>query len=442
MNENNNPRKRPELGILGFALAFTALFIIAYFLEDGLGVPYHFLLSFIWAGVMSITFLFGLIYLAPYITPLPGNDGWWEGLRLILRGYLQTAVLFFNKDRSKASKQTRRRKATAKLAPRSLDILHAGYMRSYEVLAITKGNSYARAAGPGFIILYKKEAYNKIVIDLRTQFRKQPIHFITRDGIHLKSNVNVVFQVRQKKSAYPDDMLYPYDKDAIFHINYANTIDQDGNLMPWTEQIFPRAALLVSQALSRYDLNTLLNPGALSPIEQVKKEVKEQLAQTLHEEGITLYTVGIGPLQLPPEVQKQHIDSWKANWERQIKIEEAGRQAEALRLIKQARARAQIQIIENIIQNLEAMRQGGSGESDLYQIIILRMIEALEEAVSDGSVQALIPQQIMANLVNATSTQMQKSLARSLSASDPDPSAQEAAKEKDDPTTEEEERPL
>jgi hypothetical protein len=38
---------------------------------------------------------------------------------------------------------------------------------------------------------------------------------------------------------------------------------------------------------------------------------------------------------------------------------------------------------------------------------MLRMIEALEDAVSAGSVQALVPQQIIAGLVGDASRQMQ-----------------------------------
>ena len=72
--------------------------------------------------------------------------------------------------------------------------------------------------------------------------------------------------------------------------------------------------------------------------------------------------------------------------------------------MKQARARAQIEIIDTIARSIDAMRQ--ENDADLAQIITLRMIEALEEAVSEGSIQAMVPQQIMASLVADTSRQM------------------------------------
>ena len=55
--------------------------------------------------------------------------------------------------------------------------------------------------------------------------------------------------------------------------------------------------------------------------------------------------------------------------------------AEAVRRVKQARARVQIEIIDRITQNIEAMRR--SDAADLPDIVMLRMIQALEEAMAD-----------------------------------------------------------
>jgi hypothetical protein len=45
--------------------------------------------------------------------------------------------------------------------------------------------------------------------------------------------------------------------------------------------------------------------------------------------------------------------------------------------------------------------------ANLTEIITLRMIEVLSEAMTDEAVQALIPQQVIANLVTDASAQMQ-----------------------------------
>jgi hypothetical protein len=115
--------------------------------------------------------------------------------------------------------------------------------------------------------------------------------------------------------------------------------------------------------------------------------------------------VGVGGLQLPDGVRDQQFLTWRADWQRKIQVAHASGDAEAMRRMKRAQARAQIEIIENITHSIETMRQEEG--VDLSQVIMLRMIEALEDAVSAGSVQALVPQQIIAGLVGDASRQMQ-----------------------------------
>jgi hypothetical protein len=70
-------------------------------------------------------------------------------------------------------------------------------------------------------------------------------------------------------------------------------------------------------------------------------------------------------------------------------------QAERNRRLKLARARAQIEMIENLTDGLEAVRQTGQ---DVTDILALRLIEAIEEAESNAAVKALIPAQIVNDL--------------------------------------------
>ena len=86
-------------------------------------------------------------------------------------------------------------------------------------------------------------------------------------------------------------------------------------------------------------------------------------------------------------------------------MQRAAGDAEVLRRIKNARARSQIEIIENITRNIQAMRQ--AGDTELTEIIMLRMIEALEDALSDESVKMLVPQQVMTRLMMDSSERLQ-----------------------------------
>ena len=96
-----------------------------------------------------------------------------------------------------------------------------------------------------------------------------------------------------------------------------------------------------------------------------------------------------------------------ATWEQKIRSQQTIGSAEAIRQVKQARARAQIKIIDNIIQNIEAMRLESDENIELKKIILLRMMEALEDAAGDESIKALLPQQIVGGLVDEALSQIQ-----------------------------------
>ena len=141
-------------------------------------------------------------------------------------------------------------------------------------------------------------------------------------------------------------------------------------------------------------------------MDEIKNRIKQALERELEAHGIEIVAVGVDLLALPPAVMEQRIKTWQADWQRRLMIQQASSSAESLRRIKNARARAQIEIIENITQNIDRVRR--TGEAELSNIITLRMIEALEEAQANASLYALMPQQVLTNLVMSTSEQMQQ----------------------------------
>jgi regulator of protease activity HflC (stomatin/prohibitin superfamily) len=124
--------------------------------------------------------------------------------------------------------------------------------------------------------------------------------------------------------------------------------------------------------------------------------------------GLDVLAVSVGRLTLPEDVTRQRIKTWRSRWQKEIQVQQARGDAETIRRVKRARARVQVEIIHNIIQNIERMRRQDA--ADLSQIVLLRMIEVLEEASADASVQALIPEQVITDLLLDTSSQMRRLL--------------------------------
>ena len=398
------PKERREWGIVSLAIALLLLFFVGRILRDAQGQAHLWLVSWSWLVIAIITFLLGLIYYAQFVSPLRGEEGWAEGVRLLLEAYFHQAEKRF------ARPKTDKKKAKAPLPPdveklpASLKSLKAGFIKGHQVLAITKGSSYVRPAGPGFVVLYRGEQIWR-VIDLRPQRRSQPVNTKTRDGIPIETSVSVTFQVKQDQVG-EGDLLYPFDRDAIFRVSYDDTVDNQGNLLPWTRQLTPPAAAMLANEIPKHSLNELTRAvDGVSPLEEIKQTITRDLKRRFLPKGIEVIAVGVGGLQLPDGVRDQQFLTWQADWLRKIQTERASGDVEEMRRMRQAKARAQIEIIENITHSIETMRR--EEDADLSQVIMLRMIEALEDAVTAGSVQALVPQQLIASLVRDTSLQMQ-----------------------------------
>jgi regulator of protease activity HflC (stomatin/prohibitin superfamily) len=414
LKANKTPPKREEAGVIILILVAIVVTAVALTLKDAIGTNYGSIGGIVWFAALIVSFLFGLLSYARYILPVSGAEGWSEGLRLLYRHYTTQAERYLDTrfGPRPAAQQTKKQRGSRKTAPRtsplpaSFTTLKAGILQSHQILGLARGSQFSRSAGPGFTLLFKKERPTHL-IDLRKQLRRQPVKASSRDGIPLETAVTVIFRVQQELPDFTSDEPYPYNKEAIFNICYSQSIDAYDRLRGWTEQVTPRAAALLVDELGRLTLDDLFRPDSpgAGPLDGVKNRIKQALQRELETSGIEIIGVGVDQLKLPQEVADQRIKTWQADWQRKITLQQAAGDAEAVRRIKKARARAQIEIIENITQNIDRVRR--SSEADLSNIITLRMIEALEEALSNASLQALIPQQIMTNLVMDTSSQMQ-----------------------------------
>lgn len=398
-------------GFLYFIQAGSCVVGIGLSLNDFNLVPFGLFGGVIWGAVLIASFLFGLIYLSQYVLPLAGSEGWSEGLRLLGRHYLLGSPTPQPVDHRRAGRSIRRARTEnserdPNALPNSFRMLNAGILKSHQILALTKGSGFSRPVGPGFVTLFGGERIAS-QFDLRNHVRTQSVAANTRDGIPVETSITLAFRIRHTEPADNDPNLqHPYDKDAVFSVTYASSIGEQDELMPWTERLGPQAAAILTAELARYELNGLYQPDddGIAGIDLIGQAMNQQLTVIANNDGIELLYVGFDHFTLPEAVTEQRIKTWQADWERKILERQATGNAEALRRMKQARAQTQIKIIKNITQNIRDMRE--TGDLDLTEIITLRTIEALESALSDESVQMLIPRQVLSHLVSSSASNL------------------------------------
>jgi regulator of protease activity HflC (stomatin/prohibitin superfamily) len=294
-----------------------------------------------------------------------------------------------------ASGAVKKKKTPTSDLPLSFGIIGAGFLFSHQAAAITRGGAYSRAAGPGFVFLNPGESVARL-FDLRPQSRKEDVNATTRDGIPVKTSVSVTFQVRRlsphqrrPRSVELDDIPYRYDPDALFELNYAFTMAGEEQ-RAWTEQVSSQAATLLVGEIGKYTLDELLVSGGAGPLKEIKQNIKLALESQQEPEthqtlprGIEVVGVGVGGLEMPDQVALQRLTTWQVEWQNKVSQELVGGEIEVQRLIAQARARAQMENLENLLMSIESMRH--QSQTELHDLVMRRLVETLEAMTASRS---------------------------------------------------------
>lgn len=366
---------------------------IGHILKDFYGVSYRWVGSYVWVIAYTIFFVIGIFYLAQFTLPLRWYESWYEGLRLIFSFNFPYLVGGRVYDPKKAKKNAN----TIEGLPESFVRHGSAILDSHKAVAVSKGASYTRSAGPGYITMNRGESVSQ-VIDLRRHSRSVTVEALTHDGIPIETSVSAQFEVKRDDDPAESDLPYPYDASAIFNVSYANSLNTADGSVQWGERLSRQAARQLVTEISAYSLDDLERKDELepSPMEQISERLNNRLRQEFQRYGISVLSIGVGTFKLPDDITEQRIMNWRAEWEKRIQSEKADGEAEAMRQMALARARAQIEIISRITERIEAMR--ASGEAELTDVVALRMIEAMEEAVADDKVRDLVPQQAIGTL--------------------------------------------
>jgi len=381
-------------------LILLALSIAAgLFFEDYQEVPFGWFITIVYLVVAAFSCAFGIIYYAQFVLPHHKGENWLDGIWMLMRAstLIRTVPADANlkiKGSSYSNAQTPGQKK-----------LRVGMVSSHQAISISKGDSLVRAAGPGFIRLSQGEAIKKFV-DLRRHIRSEIKEAVTRDGIPLDAKVNVIFEVKQSTENHPnDDLEYPYDRSAVLWVSQLNSFNQDNSIRPWSEQLAPQAATYMISEIAQYTLDELSQDRTI--FNGIAQRVRRQLRATFDDWGIKILNVSVTPVKFPDDILEQRLDNWRAPLQSRILTEAAKGNAEAYLRIKQAKAKAQVEIIEKTMQSIDNLRQ--TEQASLPEIVTLRIIDVFEDVASKNPSQAYLPSNILSGIVTESSSRLRDS---------------------------------
>jgi regulator of protease activity HflC (stomatin/prohibitin superfamily) len=266
---------------------------------------------------------------------------------------------------------------------------------SHYAIPLTVGTHDTQVGGYGLVFTGRKER-PRSPVDLRLQVRAKSVHALTREGIPVKVMMFAVFEIDRRRAK--GEGMYPFDSEAVFAAVHAQGVgpgqEEEREEIGWDQVVAERGADLLRDAIARTLLDRLLeseSEGDSPPRETLRSEVAEELKEAMRPLGIRVLGVGLGNIEVEDEaVLDQRVRSWAARWERRRLEREAEGDAEATRLIEEARADAQRQMIEAITEAFQQLAD--TGTSVPPHVIALRFIDVLDEMATSPDVQRWLPQ--------------------------------------------------
>ncbi len=220
-----------------------------------------------------------------------------------------------------------------------------------------------------------------------------------------------------------------FNRERVFSAVFAQARNGQQDAMPWTELPTRVAASFFRELMPQinydqlYELkenthyplpgykrklaNRMRNNGILAyrlvfhqtgeplilgetyqPADLVVTEIQKlTTSKLLRDRGIKVIMSSFGdPSPVSSIIYKQRLDNWRANWERELDITQAGRSLQAMRIRSHALAEAQQDLWYSLNQLFQV--QDCSDEA-----LALQLMQALEVAASDPTTRQLLPGQ-------------------------------------------------
>jgi len=272
---------------------------------------------------------------------------------------------------------------------------------------LERGGAYSGMVGPNKIILFPFERV-RAVIDLRRLKRTKTESAYTKDGIEVKADTSASFELVQRMEG---EQVPEPEKHMSWVKLFRSWL---GFRVKRPKQLRPLPASAEAIRLILYELPVPVKwDSAVSSDfgEEIPKRMLDELwapedreynprrelvlemfnkqRASLRKRGVELIDLTIGPLKVPPEVDKQLRDYWQMVWESRSRVTQAAGEAQALRQAQTARAEAQAELIHAIAQSFRMM--AASGASQPSQVIAEKMIEVIARTMKVTLEDAIQP---------------------------------------------------
>jgi hypothetical protein len=332
---------------------------------------------------MYVMYRLGLWFISPYLLPIEDNAearAWLHAMLVQHAGGRPPAMAIVREGKMLPDPDGKPRK----------EVKGEGviFVDSTSVALISTDIEPMRLVGPGVHAIQKDEKIGTTV-DLRIQVRSQEVLAQTRDAIWIKFKVTARFRIDKTKLMLQPDQRgrvsqrepYDWSHTSVWLALSHERVGADEDMStPWDKLALTEAINRVRTHVAQYTFDELTEPQnpLIDRRDGIGKVLEKEVADALSGKGIKIVGITLGQfVPRDPEVIKQRLESWKAEWGRRMRIIEAQGLAERYRLIETARAHGQMEMIMRIAQAIEASPQIGFENAEEMALRLLDVVERL-----------------------------------------------------------------
>lgn len=273
-----------------------------------------------------------------------------------------------------------------------------------------------RVLGPGTHLLERFERVWEVV-DLRPQRWVYPVNALTRDGIPVSCEVDVLFKIDDRPEGSESPLQptakrpHPFTEEAVLRAATATRIREEQRedpVMKWTGRVVIGSAEgALRNILGRHRLDQLVQPEekkGTNPLlwKEIRKELEDALKKSAPQVGARIISVDIGRIDIQvslPEGEEEAakelrdgvLDQWIRTWQSELERDLLTLQAEGeatLAGLEAVSAQAKAEMVLTLVEAIQSLVT--QEEVSAYQVA-LRLIETLRWMTFDPGIRAFVP---------------------------------------------------
>ncbi|MCJ7736759.1 MAG: SPFH domain-containing protein [Anaerolineae bacterium] len=253
---------------------------------------------------------------------------------------------------------------------------------------LEQGGRLTRIVPPGITVTLEPFERIRDTLDLRPMRWQFQVEALSKDGIEVTVEVDVIFQINTKGYSPTAKTPFPAVPSAIFRAATARVMrhpenDEPDDSLDWAQRlILDEAHECLRTTISHYALDALVGIERIynqHPRQIIQSQLRESLLEPAAALGAQINDVRVGSIKVGDKIAEQWLEVWGQEWQNKaLKLEKDG-EAQRERARERAKAQAQAELIVEITHALDvASSQNTRISSEILAMQLLEVFNHLD----------------------------------------------------------------